>query len=92
MNAKPYKARTLRGATQRVRAMQESLVRIDRLARKYYDERNALAKLAADGPAFDNPLVVFEAKCVRDRVLRELGLRPDGSWIGPKVANGATCG
>lgn len=34
-------------------------------------ERRQLAMLAADAPQFSNPLAVYEAQSVRDRVLAE---------------------
>jgi hypothetical protein len=43
------------------------------------EERLALAKLAADGPAFYNPLDVIVAVKVRDEILHRHGLNPDGS-------------
>jgi hypothetical protein len=37
-----------------------------------------LAKLAADGPCFLNPLHVAEAKALRNDLLYQAGLRPNG--------------
>lgn len=77
-----YKAKTLKGATGRVRALQEQLDHLDKLAGRFMLQRQELAKLAAEGPAFDNPLKIYEAKKLRDLILeKECGLNPDGSFI-----------
>jgi hypothetical protein len=45
-------------------------------------ERNILAKLAADGPAFTSPFEVIVARAVRDAVLvKALGLSSNGSSL-----------
>ncbi|HYF35134.1 MAG TPA: hypothetical protein VD994_07605 [Prosthecobacter sp.] len=41
-----------------------------------------MARLAADGPCFDNPLEAMAAKNRRDELLAIQGLRPDGKHIG----------
>ncbi len=38
---------------------------------KWGFERYILAKLAADKPLFDNPIIIYEAKQLRDAVLKE---------------------
>ncbi len=73
---KPYKAKTITGAQSRVRelenqrrellrCLQEADARVERLT----DERQLLAKLAATGPAFFNPLEAFAAQKLRDSIL-----------------------
>ena len=51
----------------------------------YRTEKKLLAKLAATGPAFDNPLEAMAAKKLRDVVLSSIGLNPDGTLchLGP---------
>lgn len=78
MHRKPYTAKTLTGAQAAVRRLQRLVDEQSRLLQQYHEERKLLARLAAKGPAFDNPLVAFEAERVRDAVLRQLNLRPDG--------------
>lgn len=48
-----------------------------------------LAKLAAKGPAFFNPLEVMAAEGVRDRILKDLGMAPDGSFLPDSTRDGA---
>ncbi len=38
---------------------------------KWRFERYILAKLAADKPMFDNPIIIYEVKQLRDAVLKE---------------------
>ena len=86
--SKPYKAQSIFGAQRRVRKMVAELERSEFRLRDLFiecellqHERRELAKLAATGPAFFNPLWAMEAEKIRDRVLRELGMNPDGSFI-----------
>lgn len=69
-SSKPYKAKSLRGAESRVRQLQKQIAVRDELLIRFDYERKMLAKLAAETPQFDNPLVVLEAKQIRDHVLR----------------------
>lgn len=78
---KPYKAKSLAGAQRRVRALLKQRAHLISLLERYVSERKALAKLAAKGPAFSNPLEAFAAEKVRDAVLNELGMNPDGSFL-----------
>jgi hypothetical protein len=46
-----------------------------------------LAKVAAEGPCFNNPLDAWAAKTLRDRILRvKCGLLPDGSRIDKPIS------
>lgn len=83
-----YKAKSLSGAQRLVRSLLKQREEASVRALTLYDtveslkaERTTLAKLAAEGPCFFSPLVVAEAKNLRDRVLRECGLMPDGKFI-----------
>lgn len=78
---KPYKARSLKAAENRVNLLQRHLQELDAIARRYKLERDAIAKLAATGPAFFNPLDAAEAEGIRNRVLREQRMNPDGTFI-----------
>lgn len=79
---KPYKAKTLSGAQSRVRDLEKVRAKMEKLLRQYQQERRLLAMLAADGPCFDNPIVVAEAKQMRNNVLRiECRLTPDGKYL-----------
>lgn len=75
-----YKAKTMTGAEREVRLLRRRLAEVNELLGEYAKTRKLMAMLAAEGPAFNNPLVVYEAKEVRDRILRnECRMKPDGS-------------
>lgn len=82
---KPYKAKSLAGAQRKARELQRDNQRLRKqiadlgryLVRAQHVQR-MLARLAAKGPAFDNPIIVWEAEAIRDQLLAELGLSPDG--------------
>jgi hypothetical protein len=77
---KPYRAKTLSGAQTYVRMLLKSRRQIIELLERYAVERKQMAMLAADGPAFTNPLQAMAAKLVRDEILRsECRMNPDGS-------------
>jgi len=78
----PYKAKTISGAERRVRRLEGQLNKLtgecvswESMARRVVEERDILALLAADKPMFDNPILVIEAKKLRDRVLRSMDTR-----------------
>lgn len=76
-----YKAKTIAGAERRVRELMKQVDQLQASLEHYKSERHWLAKLAATGPAFNDPLIIYEARKLRDRILRdELGLFPDGSY------------
>ena len=64
-----YKAKTLVGAQSKVRKLVKEVQEMKELLAKMDRERKLMAKLAADTPQFYNPLVVWEAKVVRDFIL-----------------------
>lgn len=69
------------GAERRVRELEKRLHELDSVARKMAKQLLLLARLAAEGPAFDNPLVAYEAKKIRDDILRRMGMGPDGKVL-----------
>lgn len=75
-----YKAKTLSGAQRRVRELMKQREALNDLIEQLVRERHMLAKLAAKGPAFFNPLEVMEAEQLRDAVLDRLGMNPDGTF------------
>lgn len=86
MKEKPYTAKSLAGAQRRVRELDKLVNKITQLLEKYAETRRLMAKLAADGPAFDNPLHAAAAKDLRDTILREeCRLNPDGTPVGSKT-------
>lgn len=78
---KPYKARSLKAAEKRVNLLRRHVQELDAIARFYKLERDLIARLAATGPAFFNPLDAAEAEGIRNRVLREQRMNPDGTYI-----------
>jgi hypothetical protein len=89
MKAKPYTAKTLAGAQCRVRQLEKIVASMnngwaDCECRENKANANCqlLARLAAKGPAFDNPLEAMAAGKIRDEVLCDIGLNPDGTKIG----------
>lgn len=78
--AKPYQAKTLSGAQARVRLLERRLREMDALLGKYQDDLETMLKLAADGPAFNNPIEAAVAKGRRNVLLRQwCRLNPDGT-------------
>lgn len=76
---KPYKATSLSGVQREVRMLRKQNAHLRDLLDEAHADRVACAKLAAEGPAFDNPLVIVEAKRRRDVVLKHwCKLAPDG--------------
>ena len=69
---KPYKAKSLRAAERNVRSLLKQRAERDELLNIFDRERKMLAKLAADTPQFFNPLDVYEAKKIRDLILKQL--------------------
>ena len=69
MNMKPYKAKSLSGAEKRVRQLRKQIKERDSLLHQFDRDRRLMAMLASDTPQFDNPLLVYEAKQIRDRIL-----------------------
>lgn len=95
MTRRPYKARTTTGAQARVRQLEKLVTWYEQHCRKLEGmldqahheanlEANLLAKLAAKGPCFYNPLVVWEVEALRDRRLAAMGLRPNGTPLNPE--------
>jgi hypothetical protein len=88
MSKATYKAKTLRGAELEVSRRRRDIVRLNeviaRLATKIGDlehDRQMLARLAAKGPAFSNPIHAAHAEALRDRILAELGMNPYGKAL-----------
>lgn len=66
---KKYQAKSLAGAEAKVRQLQKQISDRDNLLIQFDKERKLMARLAADTPQFFNPIVVYEAKQIRDRIL-----------------------
>lgn len=72
--------KSLASANRELGRLREALHDIGERWRECDRDRIDFAKLAADGPAFHNPLQVAEVKARRDELLRtRCGLNPDGS-------------
>jgi len=66
---KPYRAKSLASAEKMVRRLQRQIAERDDLIRIWSHERLMLAKLSAEMPRFFNPMIVWEAEKIRDRIL-----------------------
>ena len=53
---------------------------IERLIEAERKKTKLLARLAATGPAFDNPLMAWEAENLRDEILASMNMYPDGNY------------
>lgn len=63
MKAKPYQAKSLSGAQAEVRRLRRLLKQRQDLLDRYHDDRRVLARLAAEGPAFFNPMYSPQSDC-----------------------------
>lgn len=81
MSHRPYKAKSLSGAQRKVRELLKRLEAYDQVLTRFHTERLILAKLAAKGPAFYNPIEAARAEALRDKLLKQQGMNPDGSRI-----------
>ena len=70
--------KTHAAAEQRLAQVEKKLEQETARVGRYRKQMTMLAKLAADGPCFFNPLHVSEAKALRNDLLYEAGLRPNG--------------
>lgn len=69
MTEKPYQAKSLSGAQYMVRKHRRLISEMHGLLNQFDRERKLLARLAAETPQFSNPLEVYEAQKIRDRIL-----------------------
>lgn len=80
---KPYKTKSLKSAEREVRKCRRLYEETIALLDQYAKDRKLMAMLAAEGPCFDNPLVIYEAKRLRDQILKlECQVNPDGTFLG----------
>ena len=63
-----------------MRALEKVIEEYRGIVDRFEHERIMLAKLAATGPAFMNPLAAMAAVKLRDNLLLREGLNPDGSF------------
>jgi len=85
---KKKRFKTIENAEKRIRLLERRIKDLNSICtRAKGDYQTAkivclmLAKLSADGPAFDNPLDAMAAKQGRDMILFGVGLNPDGTKI-----------
>jgi len=64
-----YRAKSITGAQRRVRDLERQVQERDALLERWNKERQLLARLAAKGPAFFNPLEAMYAEKIRDEIL-----------------------
>lgn len=81
VKAKKPRFKTLAGAERRVRRLEKVLHEYGEMCCRKDAEKQLLAKLAATGPAFFNPLEAAAAEMLRDEILRRMNMRSDGTFI-----------
>lgn len=88
---KPYKAKSLKNAEIMVRQLRRQVQECDRYLGHWMNrckvlsnELRLVSRLAVKEPAFFSLLESCEAVKIRDRVLAESGMNPDGTLI-PKT-------
>ncbi len=64
-----HRYKNLDRAVQRIRKQQRLLELYEKLCTELREERNLMARLASDIPQFSNPIDVWEAKQLRDKIL-----------------------
>jgi len=86
--AKKTRFKSIETAEKRIRLLDWRLKELEDICTRYRQdakrerEKNLLlAKLAAKGPAFFNPIEAMAAEIARDYILAENGINPDGSPI-----------
>jgi hypothetical protein len=83
-----HRFKSIEGAVRRIRQLEKIIEQYRDISgdlsadNQIFDQdRKLMARLAADGPCFDNPLIIYEAKCLRDRLLAMQRLTPDGKYM-----------
>lgn len=83
-----YQAKSISGAQRRVRELEKLRSQLTALLENHATrlkeadgKLKSLAKLAAKGPCFFNPLEAFSAEHLRDEILASMGLNPDGTFM-----------
>lgn len=69
---KPYTSTSLPAAIREVRRLRHMYRELDAIAIRYRQERNTMARLAAEKPQFFNPLEAMDAKKLRDEIIRTI--------------------
>lgn len=76
---RPYTAKSLPSAQRLARYLRKQLDEAHERIARFHQDRLLLAKLAAKGPCFHNPLEAMAAETVRDEILlKHLRLLPNG--------------
>lgn len=73
------KFKSIDGAVRRIRELEKIVESYEGIATRFKNDRNLMAKLAADGPTFYDSFAAMAAKIRRDEILKEMGLAPDGN-------------
>lgn len=83
MAAKLKKTRfkSIESAERRIRQLQRRIQDYEAICARKTDELHLLAKLAATGPAFFNPLEAAAAEKIRDALLHRMRMNPDGTFL-----------
>ena len=78
---KKTRFKSLESAERRIRQLQQRIKDYEAICARKTDELHLLAKLAATGPAFFNPLEAAAAEKIRDALLYRMRMNPDGTFL-----------
>lgn len=78
---KKTRFKSIEATERRIRRLESHCYEYKQICDLYQQEKIMLAKLAATGPAFFNPLDAMEAEKLRDKLLRSVRINPDGTFI-----------
>lgn len=66
-----HKYKSIDGAVRRIVQLKRTVAVYEKLCSQYNHERKLMARLASERPEFSNPLVVWDAKKIRDEILED---------------------
>jgi len=78
---KKTRFKSIENAERRIRLLEQRIRDYEEICTCKTDALRLLAKLAATGPAFFNPLEAAAAEKIRDELLYSMRMRPDGTFI-----------
>ncbi len=78
---KKTRFRSIESAERRIRQLQRRIQDYEAICARKTDELHLLAKLAATGPAFFNPLEAAAAEKIRDALLHRMRMNSDGTFL-----------
>lgn len=68
-----HRYKSINGAVRMIRVQEKIIQKYEESCSRFKAERNLMAQLASDKPEFSNPLVVWDARKLRDQILQREG-------------------